>query len=237
MGTESGAAAPLKQFFSYFGSKGALSRNYPAPELEVIIEPFAGSAGYACRYPDLEVQLYDADPVIIGIWVYLIRATRADILALPLEPGEVGGLSKPERDFIGFWWRRCGATPSLKPVPWMRSGKHPFSFWGKETRERIAARVERVNHWTAEQKDYREIPVTSATWFIDPPYQSQGKLYTHGSKRIDYKALGAWVETLPGQRIVCEASGADWLPFRPLFENRTVKYKRTARTILEMVYP
>lgn len=225
---------PLKQFFSYFGSKGALARHYPAPAFGEIIEPFAGSAGYACRYPDLEVCLYDANPVIVAVWDFLIRATKADILALPLEPEKVQGLTDAERHFIGFWWRRCGATPSLKPVPWARSGKHPHSFWGVETRARIAGQVERINHWRVFRADYRDLLPWPATWFIDPPYQQQGRLYTHN--RIDYDHLRAWVSMLPGQKIVCEALGADWLPFQPLYENRTVKYNKAKRTIQEMIY-
>lgn len=227
----------LKQFFSYFGSKASLSRNYPAPELELLIEPFAGSAGYASRYPELEVRLFDIDPVIVGVWRFLIRATRHDILSLPLEPSETATLSQAERDFIGFWWRRGGAVPSGKPVPWMLTGKFPHSFWSEKTRERIANQVERINHWTCTLSTYRDIPAESATWFIDPPYQIQGNKYRHGSRGIDYLELGAWVHTLPGQKIVCEAAGADWLPFRPLYTTRTVKYYKADRTIQEMVYP
>lgn len=228
---------PLKQFFSYFGSKVALSANYPAPQFDLLIEPFAGSAGYACRYPSHEVRLYDIDPVIVGIWNFLIRATRQDILSLPLEPSEVAGLSQAERDFIGFWWRRGGAEPCAKPVPWMLTGLYPYSFWGEKTRLRIADQVDRINHWVCSLSTYQEIPVATATWFIDPPYQKQGKRYIHGSKGIDYSALGRWAKLLPGQTIVCEAEGADWLPFRPLYTNRTVKYHKVDRTILEMVYP
>jgi site-specific DNA-adenine methylase len=226
----------LKQFFSYFGSKVALSINYPPPQFEVIVEPFSGSAGYACRYPDSEVRLFDVDPIIVGVWHYLIRATRLDVLSLPLAPSDVAGLSKAERDLIGFWWRRGGAEPCAKPVPWMLSGKYPYSFWGELTRERIANQVHRINHWTCTLASYQEIPVAAATWFIDPPYQLQGKRYKHGSTGINYLDLGAWVRTLPGQKIVCEAAGADWLPFVPLYKNRTVKYLKSDRVIQEMVF-
>lgn len=226
----------LKQFFSYFGSKVSLAKHYPAPKFGTIIEPFAGSAGYSCLYPDLDVRLYDSDPTICGVWNYLIRATKKDILSLPLAPADVKSLSIAERDFIGFWWRRCGAVPSLKPVPWMNSGAFPYSFWGELTRCRIAEQVHRINHWTCRNAPYDWIQPAPATWFIDPPYQAQGRRYAHGSDRIDFPSLGQWAKSLPGQVIVCEASGADWLPFRDLYENRTVKYKKTKRTIIEMVY-
>ncbi len=227
----------LKQFFSYFGSKVSLSRHYPAPEYGTIIEPFAGSAGYACRFPQLEVRLFDLDPVVVGVWAYLIRATRQDVLSLPIDPSDASALSKAERDFIGFWWRRGGAEPCAKPVPWMLSGKYPYSFWSELTRERIANQVEKINHWTCGLLSWEKIPVAAATWFIDPPYQLQGKRYKHGSKGIQYLDLGAWAKSLPGQIIVCEAAGADWLPFRPLYSTRTVKYHKADRTIQEVVYP
>ena len=38
----------LLQFFSFFGSKVALAKNYPQPKYDAIVEPFAGSAGYSC---------------------------------------------------------------------------------------------------------------------------------------------------------------------------------------------
>lgn len=56
-----------------------------------------------------------------------------------------------------------------------------------------------------------------ATWFIDPPYRGRpGSHYRYGSKLIDYTNLAAWCQMLPGQVIVCEQHGADWLPFERL---------------------
>ena len=48
------------------------------------MEPFAGSAAYACRYADRRVILCDADPVICAIWEYLINVSASEVLALPL---------------------------------------------------------------------------------------------------------------------------------------------------------
>ena len=225
----------LRQFFSFFGSKVALAKHYSPPEFNAIIEPFAGSAGYSCLYHEREIILFDIDPVIIGVWNFLIRATRTDILALPLNPVEAERLTKPERDFIGFWWRRCGAVPSGKPVPWMLSGLYKSSFWSEETRERIANQIGLINHWVCKQSDYKDIPNSAATWFVDPPYESQGKRYAYSS--IDYAHLSEWVDSRRGQRIVCEDAAATWKQFRPIYENRTVKYKKTKRTIIEGVWP
>jgi hypothetical protein len=40
----------VRPFFSFFGSKWRVAPHYPAPERDLIIEPFAGSAGYSLRH-------------------------------------------------------------------------------------------------------------------------------------------------------------------------------------------
>ncbi len=57
----------IRPFFSYFGAKWRLAPRYPAPAHRTIVEPFAGSAGYACRYPDHRVILVERDPVIAAL--------------------------------------------------------------------------------------------------------------------------------------------------------------------------
>jgi hypothetical protein len=47
------------------------------------VEPFAGAAGYSTRYPDRNVILVDRDPVITGVWRYLIQVSEREILSLP----------------------------------------------------------------------------------------------------------------------------------------------------------
>ena len=49
----------LHPFFSYFGSKYRLAKCYPQPQCDEIVEPFAGSAGYALLYPEKQVTLYE----------------------------------------------------------------------------------------------------------------------------------------------------------------------------------
>ncbi len=229
------AAKGLRQFFSYFGSKVSLAKHYPKPEFDNIIEPFAGSAGYSCLYHDRRVDLFDIDPVVVGIWKYLIAASEADILGLPLSVDGAALLSKQEKDFIGFWWRRCGAQPSNQPVPWMLTGKYETSFWSEATRKRIASQISKINHWKAHLGSYKDINNRLATWFVDPPYAEQGHRYKFNT--VDYCHLAEWAIDRMGQKIVCEDSAATWLPFRHLYENRTVKYKKVKRTIMEGIYP
>lgn len=226
----------LKAFFSYFGSKVGAAAKYPAPRHDLIIEPFAGAAGYSILHHEKEIQLFDASPTICGIWRFLIRATPADILSLPLLTADVRGLSQAERDFIGFWWVRSGASPVGKPVPWMESGLYPYSFWSEKTRGRIARQVNAIKHWKIGCHPYNLLPPCKATWFIDPPYQKEGARYPHGSRRMDYAHLAEWVRARPGQVIACESAPAAYLPFVPLFQNSTIKYRKVGCFVQEMIY-
>jgi hypothetical protein len=213
----------LKPFWAYYGGKWRAAPHYPAPRHNVIVEPFAGAAGYSVRHAAKQVKLYDADPVIVGLWSWLIRATPSDVLALPVDVGNIDDLpsSVPQeaRWLIGFWLNKGASVPCKRPSAWMRSGTHKASFWGVEIRDRIARQVDSIKHWTIEQRSYHEVPLIDATWFVDPPYIGKaGALYKHHD--IDYARLGAWCRTLRGQVMVCENEGADWLPFSPF---RTIK--------------
>lgn len=78
---------------------------------------------------------------------------------------------------------------------------------------RVAAQVEFIRHWRVIHGDYTEAPDIEATWLIDGPYQGEaGEHYRHGSRDIDYAHLARW-SPRRGQVVVCEALGADWLPF------------------------
>lgn len=65
--------------FSYFGSKWTIATSYPAPMHRTIVEPFAGSAGYALRYASREVILVERDPVVASVWRFLLGARRSEI--------------------------------------------------------------------------------------------------------------------------------------------------------------
>ena len=56
----------LHPFFSYFGSKYRMAKHYPEPLYDIIVEPFAGAAGYSLLYPHKNIILYDNyEPVIM----------------------------------------------------------------------------------------------------------------------------------------------------------------------------
>ncbi len=207
----------LWPFFTYYGGKWRDAPNYPKPQHETIIEPFAGSAGYALRYPAMCVKLFDADPIICAVWTYLITADPQEVLGLPdVDERGVDALEWPcdgAKWLAGFWLNKGTASPCKRPSAWMRSGIRPNSMWGPVIRSRIAEQLPQIRHWSIERRSYERIPNQSATWFVDPPYQMAGKHYRHGSRQIDYRALADFCRTRHGQVIVCENEGADWLPF------------------------
>jgi site-specific DNA-adenine methylase len=215
-------------FFCYFGGKWRSAPRYPSPVNEYIIEPFAGAAGYATRYPDRKVMLIDSDPTIAGLWRYLIAVPKSEILAIPIGIGHVddlGNVAKEAKHLVGFWMNKGTSAPCKTPSKWMREGKHVNSFWGETIRTRIANQVERIRHWKIIEGDYRQSPVhAKVTYFIDPPYSTKaGRNYRHN--KIDYACLGEWCNGLPGQVIVCEQEGADWMPFRPFGSFKSLEGK------------
>lgn len=224
----------LRPFFGYYGGKWRNALTYPAPLHGTIVEPFAGSAGYSLRYPDRRVVLCDLDPVVAGVWSYLLRVRPQEILAIPDVPldgtiDDVPGLCQEARWLVGFWLNKGNHRPCKTPSAWMRSGKYPGSFWGDRVRQTIAAQLDAVRHWRIVHGDYRSLDVAGpATWFVDPPYRDMGKHYTCGSGGIDFAHLADWCRGRGGQVIVCEAAGADWLPFRTLATIRTTRKDRPA---------
>lgn len=204
--------------FSYYGSKSKIAHLYPLPKYDRIVEPFAGSARYSLLYADRAVTLFDANPLIVEIWQYLIQASTSDILSLPdIESkkslDEIQDLSSTERALIGFNLCRGKAKP--------RKVGHGQNGWNRD-KVRIAGLVDKIRHWQIAVADYRTVGLLDieATWFIDPPYQqtqvkTNGDRYPYGDD-IDYVDLAQFVGSREGQVIVCEGDGANWLPFNLL---------------------
>lgn len=212
----------LRPFFTYFGGKWRVARHYPEPQHDVLVEPFAGAAGYSLRHPHKRVLLNDLDPVVAGTWDYLIRAPESEILALPLYDGTwstVDDLDLPQeaRWLIGWWLNKGTVQPSKSPSKWVREagGNTGENYWGAGVRARIARQQASIRHWQVSSTSYADLPDLDATWFVDPPYAEAGKSYRFGSKQIDFAHLGEWCRGRSGQVMVAENHGADWLPFRP----------------------
>jgi hypothetical protein len=165
------------------------------------------------------VRLYDADPVITGVWDYLINTSEDEIRRLPLGVANIddleGVIPKAAQNLIGFWLNHGTTRPSKSASSWMRKGTHNSSFWGPEIRERIATQVQYIRHWSIDLASYECMVDWDATWFIDPPYATPaGRHYRLND--IDYDHLGKWCQERRGQVIVCEQQGADWLPFESI---------------------
>lgn len=211
----------LRSFWSYYGGKRRAAARYPAPQHSTIIEPFAGAAGYAMHYADRDVVLIDKYPVIAEIWRYLIAVRPAEVLRIPIVD-HVDDL--PD-------WLPAGARhlvrmnfsyASNRPATSMTGGikrhqaKGHTDGWGAAQRERVASQVDAIKHWRIIEGDWTAAPLVEATWFVDPPYNNKaGSHYVHGPNRIDFGQLARGCRAMPGQVIVCENEGADWLPFVP----------------------
>lgn len=202
----------LKPFFSYYGSKWNAVHLYPGPKYPTIIEPFAGGAGYSLRYFDHKVKLFDANPIVVGVWDYLIRAKASEILALKdIGPGQtvddLGDVPQEARWFVGF-------NLNVADVPANRLSSFAHNRIAT-FKQRSASQLEFIRHWEVKLCEYFSVENEQATWFIDPPYNNQAG--RHYPKQVDdYAVLARYCMSREGQIIVCENEGADWLPFKTL---------------------
>lgn len=209
----------MRPFFPYYGSMWNRARHYPPPAHDLVIEPFAGGAGYSLFHDCPRVDLYDADPIIAGVWAYLMAATVREIMALPELP-EVGDcvddhdLPQEARWLIGFWLNRGSATPKKSRTAYSARTDRAQLNWGRRAKERIAAQLSLIRGWTITEGSYERAPDIDATWLIDPPYVEKGRYYR--CRFADFDELARWARSRAGLVIVCEQEGATWLPFQPL---------------------
>jgi hypothetical protein len=230
----------LRPFFSFYGSKWRLAPKYPAPRYDTIIEPFAGSAGYSLHYPERQVILVEKDPIIAAIWRWLIAAHPDDILSLPcdLVRGDtLANYDMPQeaRWLMGFWVGHARCSPA-KTVTKFGDDPDEGSYFSRFP-VRCAEQLKYISHWTIIEGDYSfNAPDVCATWFIDPPYQVAGKHYHNGASQINYDTLSAWCRKRKGQAMVCENSGANWLPFEYFSEVKNVTYGGERKVSAEVVW-
>jgi len=238
----------LKPFFSYFGSKYRISKHYPSPNKDILIEPFAGSACYSLHYHWKKVMLFDKYDVVCGVWDYLIHTKQSEILALPLidfdKTLDDYNLCQEAKWLIGFWLHLSNPKPGIKHTSRAikvstgfidKNGKKEkprnFCSWTIENKNKIASQVEHIRHWEIKQDSYENINNEQATWFIDPPYQIAGKGYKESSKNIDFDHLANWCQNRQGEVVVCENQGADWLPFEPFSSLRNARRRQTQEVV------
>jgi hypothetical protein len=209
----------VRPFFPYYGSMWNRARYYPAPQHDVVIEPFAGSAGYSLFYDCPQVRLFDADPIICGVWEYLLNVSSSEILALPEMPDvgdSVDNYAMPQEAkwLVGFWLNRGSAQPKKSRTAFGARHDRAQLIWGPRAKERIISQLSGIKGWSIQHSSYVDAPDVEATWLFDPPYQDKGRYYRCGFS--DFEALAHHVRHRRGFVIVCEQHGARWLPFRPL---------------------
>ncbi len=198
--------------FNYFGSKHRLAKTYQPPKYPHIIEPFGGAAGYSVYWmrqdPSVTATLYEKDELVAGLWRRLLDMSVDDICAIPRPV-------KGERTTDLLVALTASAASSLGSF--RTTGDAQVTEWMARDFPQVLARVAAARAFIGDRitvihGDYIEAPDVEATWHIDPPYQHQGR-YFHND--IDFGSLATWVYSRRGQVMVCEASPADWLPFRP----------------------
>ena len=125
-------------------------------------------------------------------------------------------LPEPFIDLLGFCINRGSAAPRNIVQKWscQRKTEPNYASTVYHQLKRVADNLSKVRHWHPMNIDYRLIENEQATWFIDPPYQHGGHLYTHS--HIDYQELADWCLSRKGQIIICENTKADWLNFETL---------------------
>lgn len=230
----------LRPFWRYYGGKWRLAPRYPKPRYNTIIEPFAGAAGYSLRYPERDVILVEKYHVIAEIWRYLIGVSVDEVMAIPCVEAIADlpdWVPQAARWLVGFNLNSATTTPCNVLSAGARRMNaregHTSSYgWSSQKRAIVAAQVQTIRHWRVIEGEFSAAPNTAATWFIDPPYAGRpGQSYKHGSNTLDYAALGVWCGLRRGQTIVCEASGADWLPFSGFQGTRSVGARQSAEAV------
>ena len=218
--------------FNYYGSKFKVSKFYPSPLHDLIIEPFAGAASYSVLHRHKKVFLNDSYKTIADIWRWLIEeATQNEIMEnCHFTDGQSIkdlNLKIPHKNLIGFCINRGSAAPRNIVQRWSCQSKLDPDL-ASSTKYRlleIAKTIKHIKHWSVQCDDFKSLPNVRATWFIDPPYQHGGEHYVEN--KINYNELAHWAKSRMGQVIVCENLSANWLEFQPLRMNQGQRKKST----------
>jgi hypothetical protein len=233
----------IRAFFSYAGAKYNLSKHLGPPQYADIIEPFAGSACYSCRWAHRaqHVTLFDRDPMIIGIWKFLqSSSSRHDIERLPdvvqcVDDDLPSWVCAEARWLIGFNLDRNGATPVARMCNWGRTAppEKKGCYWGKQIKARILNQLELIRDWDIREGNYWDAPDVEAHWHIDPPYRDVGVMYR--CHQLDYDALAQWCLSRSGFIQAMEGpQHGDWLPFQ--FFRTMPSHRRPEKSHYEFLF-
>jgi hypothetical protein len=229
----------LRPFWRYYGAKWRIAPRYPKPRHKTIIEPFAGAAGYSLRWPDHDVILVEKYHVIAEIWRWLIAATPDEVMAVPCVDAVAdlpAWVPDGARWLVGFNLAVARQQPAERVsgniIARRLSPGRVVEGWTPQRREMTAKQVLQIKHWRIIEGDYSAAPDIEATHFVDAPYRGEaGRRYTCSSNHLDYPALARWCRARRGQTMVCEAAGADWLPFAPFCSVRGMSGAPSAEAV------
>lgn len=178
----------MRPFFSRFGAKYRVARHLGPPRGDEVVEPFAGSACYSLFWEPKRVSLYDKDDDTCLSWDWLINCSVADVMRLPAPiRSNEEWLALPDGPRQVIYWN-CGfAQPRVgrNLPPWYLHyintgertgamlGNNKWRSWDESNRALIARQRPKLDKWTFEQLDYRDIPLRRAHWHVDPPYSGK----------------------------------------------------------------
>jgi hypothetical protein len=225
-----------------FGSKWSLAKHYPAPKFARVIEPFARGACYSLWYakPGMQFIWNDIDPEIMECWKWLLDNPRyaRDIADIPVGTLREGldlrmHMSWDAANWVRLW-QRLGRNDCWTVSKW----NNKPGMWQQSVKDTTIEAISWLKENTVvdlQCGEYFNLPDVEATWFIDPPYQHQpGSVYPFGD--VDYAMLAKWCQLLPGQVIVCEQEGADWLPFRKFRDVNAGCAHHAKKTMTEVIW-
>jgi hypothetical protein len=203
-----GNAMKIGPLFKWFGSKWQSAKHYPAPEHDILVEPYAGGAGYALNHCDKHVVIWEDDPNLQALWQWLIsQATPADVRDIPIGLSEGTdirslGLTLGQQLLLKHWQRTNNVGDCWTISRW----GHLPGQWTVNTRSRVAEQIGAIKHWEIVQPiDLIDVP---CTWFIDPPYLFNYR-YRAGLPKFDFENLASFVDTISRESLVIACEAAD----------------------------
>jgi site-specific DNA-adenine methylase len=214
--------------FYYYGAKNTLSRYYPSPQYQTIVEPFGGSAAYSCYHlskdENLRAIICEKNPEVCDAWEWLMGCSEQDVIDYPTP--EIG---EQAFDFLIKTCSASNASAKCKSMKFTDRVKRVFEIQKRKILKLLPIR-DRI---TFIRGDFRDLDNYEATWFIDPPYQvvsanpktifpaGDGYAFDCGASRLDFGELANYCKSRNGQVIVCEKNGATWMDFQPFHQNKT----------------
>lgn len=221
-----------KCVFWYYGGKSSIAHKYPKPKHDIIIEPFAGGAGYSLLYNNHSITLVDKDPMVCAMWKSLINGVaKKQLKHIPDNMNAGDNIRNLIPQFVdqGLYEivrNNCFSSGTFT----YRHRVSPFGAMRYNTiKPKILYYSDLVRHWRVFNASYEDIENIEATWFVDPPYNNNAGL-DYRFNKIDYSALAGWCLSRKGYVIVCEQYGASWLPFKKFILPNNIKKVTKTKT-------